>query len=109
MAGALEPRIALTIPQESGAGGAACWRISDSLSGAQTARQIITENVWFSTLFNPYVTRVNDLPFDHHLLAGLIAPRGLYVIEHSSIAWLGPRSAYGCMVSRYSRLFNTCL
>lgn len=27
--GAFEPRIALTIPQESGSGGAACWRVSD--------------------------------------------------------------------------------
>ena len=26
VAGAFEPRIALTIPQESGSGGAACWR-----------------------------------------------------------------------------------
>ncbi|TFK24582.1 hypothetical protein FA15DRAFT_740960 [Coprinopsis marcescibilis] len=103
MIGAFEPRIALTLPQESGSGGAACWRLSDDMSRrgieVQTARQIVTENVWFSPLFQPYVNRVPDLPLDHHFLAGLIAPRGLLVIEHSGINWLGPWSTYGCMVS----------
>jgi hypothetical protein len=99
--GALEPRISLTIPQESGSGGAACWRISDSMKSrgvnVQTASQIVTENVWFSPLFNQYVNRVNDLPIDHHLLAGMVAPRGLFVIDHSAIDWLGPESVFGCM------------
>ncbi|EAU87167.1 Cip2 [Coprinopsis cinerea okayama7 len=103
MVGAFEPRIALTIPQESGSGGAACWRISDAMSrngvNTQTARQIVGENVWFSPVFNQYVNRVDDLPFDHHLLAGLVAPRGLLVIDHSGIDWLGPQSVYGCMVT----------
>ncbi|KAH6866118.1 hypothetical protein BKA70DRAFT_1380606 [Coprinopsis sp. MPI-PUGE-AT-0042] len=99
---ALEPRIVLTIPQESGSGGAACWRISDDMKRNnqhnQTPSQIITENVWFSPTFNTFVNRVDDLPFDHHLLAALIAPPGLFVIEHSTILWLGPQSAFGCQV-----------
>lgn len=99
--GALEKRIALTIPQESGSGGAACWRISDAMKSrgisVQTASQIVTENVWFSPLFNQYVNRVNDLPIDHHLLAALVAPRALFVIDHSGIDWLGPESVFGCM------------
>ncbi len=49
--GAFEPRIALTIPQESGSGGAGCWRISDAMLAAgtttQTASEIVGENVWF--------------------------------------------------------------
>ncbi|KAJ3042201.1 carbohydrate-binding module 1 [Rhizophlyctis rosea] len=102
VAGALEPRLALTIPQESGAGGAACWRISDSLKSQgqniQTASQIITENVWFSPNFNANVNRVTQLPFDHHMLAGLIAPRGLYVTDNN-IDWLGPRSGITCMAA----------
>jgi hypothetical protein len=100
VAGALNPRIALTLPQESGAGGAACWRISDYIksqgTNIQTASQIITENVWFSTNFNPYVSQVPTLPLDHHMLAALIAPRALFVIENS-IDWLGPASCWGCM------------
>lgn len=98
--GAFDDRIALVIPQESGAGGAACWRISDSEKSAgkniQTASQIIGENVWFPTLFNNYARNVPTLPMDHHMLAGLIAPRGLMVVENT-IDWLGPASTTGCM------------
>lgn len=100
VAGALEPRIALTIPQESGAGGAACWRISDMEAAAgkniQTARQIVGENVWFSTRFNSWTQQTSSLPHDHHLLAGLVAPRGLYIPENN-IDWLGPVSTTACM------------
>ena len=100
VAGALEPRIALTIPQESGSGGAACWRISDDQhrqgKNIQTASEIVGENVWFSTAFNQYATNTARLPIDHHELAGLVAPRGLYVIEND-IDWLGPVSTTDCM------------
>jgi len=99
--GAFEPRIALTIPQESGAGGAGCWRISDSMYArninTQTAREIIQENVWLSTSFEKYVNTTAELPFDHHMLAGLIAPRALLVIDNTGIDWLGPESVWGCM------------
>lgn len=98
--GALVSRIALTIPQESGAGGAACWRISDQQksSGAniQTAGQIIGENPWFSKNFDPYVKSIPTIPQDHHFLAALIVPRGLIAFENN-IDWLGPVSTTGCM------------
>jgi len=63
----------------------------------QTARQIIQENVWLSTSFDKYVNTTSELPFDHHLLAGLIAPRALLVIDNTGIDWLGPESVWGCM------------
>jgi hypothetical protein len=98
--GAFEPRIALTIPQESGCGGAACWRVSDSEHNAgkniQTASEIVGENVWFSTAFNSWTSKTTSLPYDHHELAALVAPRGLYVIEND-IDWLGPVSTTVCM------------
>ncbi|XP_006455315.1 hypothetical protein AGABI2DRAFT_209748 [Agaricus bisporus var. bisporus H97] len=101
VAGAFDERIALTIPQESGSGGGGCWRISDDMlhSGieTQTASEIVGENVWFSPNFNQWANRVNNLPFDHHLLAALVAPRALLVIDNTSIDWLGPRSVWGCM------------
>ena len=110
VAGALDTRIALTIPQESGAGGAACWRISDSEKAkgknVQTASQIVGENVWFSTRFDSWTSDTSRLPYDHHLLAGLIAPRGLYVPENN-IDWLGPVSMTACM--RASRLVYEAL
>ncbi|KAI1262757.1 carbohydrate esterase family 15 protein [Xylariaceae sp. FL1019] len=98
--GALANRIALTLPQESGSGGAACWRISDSVHNAggniQTAGEIIGENVWFSKNLDAYATKTNTMPEDHHMLAALVAPRGLFVIEND-IDWLGPVSTTGCM------------
>lgn len=98
--GALEKRIALTIPQESGAGGAACWRISDSEKAKgkniQTASQIITENAWFSPRFNSFTTKTTTIPADHHFLAAMVAPRGLFSIEND-IDWLGPVSTTACM------------
>ncbi|KAK4657615.1 carbohydrate-binding module 1 [Podospora pseudocomata] len=101
VAGALEPRIALTLPQESGAGGSGCWRIAtwqkNNGQNVQDSTQIVQENVWFSPNFNSYVNNVNQLPFDHHLLAGLIAPRALYVMENVDMEWLGKISTYGCM------------
>lgn len=101
VAGAFEERIVLTIPQESGSGGSACWRLSDSMKSSgknvQTASQIITENVWFSKSFEQYVNSVTRLPLDHHMLAALVAPRGLFIIENTSQEWLGNESCFGCM------------
>ncbi|RYP59311.1 hypothetical protein DL770_010229 [Monosporascus sp. CRB-9-2] len=99
--GALVDRIALTLPQESGAGGAASWRISDSEAAKGSSRikpavEIAAENVWFSTNFDSYASKVNTMPVDHHMLAGLVAPRGLYVIEND-LDWLGPVSTTGSM------------
>lgn len=103
VAGAFETRIALTIPQESGSGGAGCWRISDRMlsSGVntQTASEIVGENVWFSSNFNQFANQVNNLPFDHHLLAALVAPRPLLIIDNTGIDWLGPESVWGCMLT----------
>jgi hypothetical protein len=98
--GAFDDRIALTIPQESGSGGAACWRVSDSEDSKgkniQTAHEIIGENVWFSKNFDQYASNTGSLPIDHHELAALVYPRGLFVIEND-IDWLGPVSTTACM------------
>ncbi|KAF8198342.1 hypothetical protein K438DRAFT_1759712 [Mycena galopus ATCC 62051] len=104
VAGAFEPRIVLTIPQESGSGGTDSWRLSDSIlangTDTQTASEIIQENVWFSTNFNQFAqTSVNKLPFDHHLLMGMVAPRALFVIDNIGYDWLGPFASYGAMVA----------
>lgn len=87
--------------QESGTGGSGCWRLAAASEGApqnvQTAGEIVQENVWFSTAFNAYANDEDRLPFDHHMLAGLIAPRGLLSIDNAGYQWLGPCSSLGCM------------
>lgn len=102
VAGAYDKRIALTIPQESGAGGSVCWRLADYEAFVlgefvQTATQIVTENVWLSTSFERFANSTSELMVDHHILAGLIAPRGLLVFDNSLYSWLGYWSSYGCM------------
>ena len=96
--GAFDDRIALTIPQESGSGGAASWRVSDAQyeSGTvvQTLWEIVSENVWFTRSFSNFGYASRQLPFDHHTIEGLVAPRALLIIENTSQVWLGNMSTY---------------
>ncbi|MGA2093707.1 MAG: dockerin-like protein [Sedimentisphaerales bacterium] len=96
--GEFDERIKLTIPQESGAGGAASWRVSDAQKAAgqnvQTLSQIVTENCWFRSDFSHFGSAVNKLPFDHHMIAALCAPRALLFVENTSMEWLGNLSTW---------------
>jgi hypothetical protein len=93
--GAFCERIALTIPQESGSGGAASWRVSDYQgTSVQTLSEIIGENCWFSKALNQFSGQTNKLPFDHHEIEALCAPRALLVIENTSMTWLGNISTW---------------
>ncbi len=96
--GAFDERIALTIPQESGSGGSASWRVSDAQKAngqnVQTLSQIVTENVWLTESFKQFSHTATKLPVDHHELMGLVAPRALLVVENTSMEWLGNISTY---------------
>ncbi len=97
--GAFDERIKLTIPQESGAGGAASWRVSQYQrnvlgQNVQWLAQIVGENCWFRANFGQFGSAVNKLPFDHHMVAGLCAPRALLIIENTSMEWLGNLSTW---------------
>lgn len=95
--GAFDERIKLTIPQEPGSGGSGTWRVSQWMlsqgQSTQTLSQIVGENVWFRSNFSQFGSSVNKLPFDHHAIEGLVAPRALLVIENN-ILWLGPQSSW---------------
>jgi hypothetical protein len=97
VAGAFDERIKLTIPQESGSGGSASWRVSDWMASqgqeTQTLSEIVNENVWFRANFNQFSSTANKLPFDHHSIIGLVAPRAILTIEND-ILWLGPQSSW---------------
>jgi hypothetical protein len=98
IAGAFDDRIVLTIPQESGSGGSASWRISDvqyaSGTVVQTLSEIVGENVWFRRSFQNFAASAKKLPFDHHEIEGMVAPRALLVIENTDMVWLGNQSTY---------------
>ena len=96
--GAFDERIALTVPQESGNGGASGWRTADGMQkdgvGVQTLSEIIGENVWFAKSLNQFSGKTTKLPFDHDEIMALCAPRGLLVIENPDMTWLGNLSCY---------------
>lgn len=98
VAGAFDQRIRLTIPQESGSGGSTTWRVSEMQlargQNVQTLRQIVQENVWFTESFKQFGESVNKLPFDQHLILGMVAPRPLLLVENTSMEWLGNESTY---------------
>ncbi|KAK0613532.1 hypothetical protein B0T14DRAFT_539365 [Immersiella caudata] len=108
IAGAFEKRITLTVPQESGAGGCPCWRMYDAElnsgrriimppgGGPSPIWSIVSENVWFSQMFNEFVRNISAIPADHHFLPAMVAPRGLFISENN-IDWLAPASSTGCM------------
>ncbi|KAH6911407.1 hypothetical protein BKA70DRAFT_1559822 [Coprinopsis sp. MPI-PUGE-AT-0042] len=103
VAGAFDQRIVLTIPVESGTGGAGCLRVADDLYksgvGIVTAANL-AGGALFSSTFSQYANQGCSTPIRHHLLAALVAPRGLLVLDNSQFAWLGPSSVYGCKIYR---------
>ena len=77
IAGAFDERISLVIPQESGSGGSGNWRVSDYMlntlkQSTQDLKEIVGEEPWFGPAFNAFSGKVGQLPFDHHMLMGLV-------------------------------------
>ncbi|GBU21576.1 endo-1,4-beta-xylanase [Fibrobacteres bacterium R8-0-B4] len=96
-AGALDQRIALTMPMEGGTGGAAIMRGAAKESGAQSPSNAYGEQPWLGDDFKDFngTSTVNNLPIDMHEVVGLIAPRGLLILEKPSAAdWLASRSGH---------------
>lgn len=91
-AGAFDERIALTIAQESGGGGAAAWRVSETLGNVETLGK--TSHVWFMEDLFKFSKDVSKLPFDHHELMAMVAPRALLCLGNPDYEWLADESGY---------------
>ncbi len=91
-AAAFDERIALTIAQESGGGGAAAWRVSETLGEVETLAR--TSHVWFMEEMFQFSDAVDKLPFDHHELMAMIAPRALLCLGNPDYEWLADKSGY---------------
>jgi hypothetical protein len=107
-AGAFDERIALTIPQESGGGGAPSWRVSQEIEGDRVVEALThTDRTWFaSQLFQFSRNNVYKLPHDHHELMAMVAPRALFETGNTDFNWLSNRSNY-ITARATQRIYNT--
>ncbi|HMP81617.1 MAG TPA: hypothetical protein PKA41_02780 [Verrucomicrobiota bacterium] len=107
--GALDERIALTIPQESGGGGAPNWRYSATEPSGTVEWIPNTDYNWFRQDMSAFgtVANVSFLPHDHHSLLAMVAPRALFVTGNpDGAAWLSNPSCYvSCRAAE--QVYNT--
>jgi len=91
---AFDERIALTIAQEPGGGGAAAWRVSQTKDGVENIDK--TDYNWFKQSMKTSFggDNVYKLPYDHHELLAMICPRALLVLGNTNYKWLSDESAY---------------
>ena len=93
LAGATDSRITLTSANNSGAGGAGCWRHSGP--GAETLADITQAFPhWFAPALSQYAGREHALPFDQHFLKALVAPRALLTTEALGDLWANPAGTW---------------
>lgn len=99
-AGATDERIALTIAQEPGGGGAAAWRVSETLGNVETLGR--TNYAWFKESMRQFAdSNVSKLPIDHHELVALVAPRAILILGNPDYEWLADESGYvSCEAAR---------
>lgn len=93
LAGAVDERIALTVPNDSGCGGAGSYYRQGSNS--ETLTDIIQRfPYWFGPKLHQYVGREQQLPFDQHGLKALVAPRALLTTEAFDDLWANPSGSW---------------
>ena len=90
--GAFDERVALTIAQEPGGGGAAAWRVSHTMEEVESLDR--TDYHWFlesqKTTFGG--DSVYRLPYDQHELCALVCPRALLLLGNPDFKWLADKS-----------------
>ena len=98
--GAFDERIALTIAQESGGGGINSWRVADTIGNVEKIAN--TNYSWFMQyLKNNFNGKANMLPYDHHELVGMIAPRAFLALGNPDYEWLGDPAGYVSVVAAH--------
>ncbi len=95
--GAFDERVALTIAQEPGGGGAAAWRVSRTLDNVEDLDH--TDYNWFMHSFKEKFggEKVYKLPYDRHELCAMVFPRALLMLGNTDYPWLADESGYVSM------------
>ncbi len=88
LAGALDERFAVVVPNGSGCGGASVYRVTNEKS---ETLELITRPerfaAWFHDDFRQFADRESRLPFDQHFLRTLVAPRAVMNTEALDDRW----------------------
>lgn len=93
LAGATDERLALVCANNSGSGGAGCYRWQGE--GSETLPDILGQfPYWFAPGLSGYVGREREMPFDQHYLKALIAPRPLLTTEAFGDTWANPTGTW---------------
>lgn len=90
--GAFDERVALTIAQEPGGGGAAAWRVSHKMKDVESLER--TDFHWFKESMRTQFSgdSVYRLPYDHHELCAMVCPRALLLLGNPDYKWLADTS-----------------
>lgn len=100
LAGATDERIALTAANDSGCGGAGCFRwLGEGCERIEHMLKAIP--YWFAPALRAYAGREQDLPTDLHALKALCAPRPLLTTEALGDLWANPTGT--CQTHRAAR------
>lgn len=108
IAGAFDERIALTIAQESGGGGATSWRVSHEIEAQGTVEDVDDTNYdwWGGQMMQFAGPNVYKMPVDQHELMAMIAPRALLETGNTEFYFLSNGSNY--VASRAAqKIYNT--
>lgn len=107
-AGAFDERIALTIAQESGGGGATSWRVSHEIEANGTVEDVDDTNYdWFGDQMQQFTgDNVYKLPVDQHEVMAMVAPRALLETGNTEFYWLSNGSNY-VAARATQKIYNT--
>jgi len=96
-AGAFDERIALTIPQESGGGGEASWRVMATQTGTEDL-DAAQGTAWYAQNLKQFHNAdAVKLPVDMHELVAMVAPRAILTVANTGIDRLASEAGYVSM------------
>ena len=99
LAGAVDERFAWVHPNDSGCGGAGCFRYRteprDGKRGNEQLQDIMRGlGFWFGPKLREYIGRDWELPVDQHFLKAAVAPRKLIETSARDDTWANPMGSY---------------
>jgi len=95
LSAAFDKRYALAIPSEAGQCGTAPARTTE---GETVADSNTVFPYWFNSMFKQFNTQVTRLPYDHHCLVALMAPRPVLILNAVEDTWGNPPGTFQMLV-----------